>query len=161
MKKVIITIILIIAGLQINQQFETAFKQDIKHPEPKERVYTITVTMYNAVAGQCDSDPFTTADGSKINPERASEQKMVALSRDLLKRFGGDFDYGDLVEIKGTGKKDGIYRVSDTMNKRIKGTMDILETEGTKLYKFENITLKKVCVSSCLFHINKYSSFFL
>lgn len=148
MKKVIITIILIIAGLQINQQFETAFKQDVKHPEPKEKVYTITVTMYNAMVGQCDDSPLITADGSKINPESASEQKLVALSRDLLKRFGGNFDYGDLVEIKGTGKKDGIYRVSDCMAKRIKNTVDILESIGTPLYKFKNITLKK-SISSC------------
>lgn len=150
MKKIITIVILIFGGLQVNHQFEKIYKlESEKCSETKEeKVYKITVTMYNAVTSQCDSDPFTTADGSKINPHKASEQKIVALSRDLLKRFGGDFDYGDLVEIKGTGKKDGIYRVSDCMAKRIKNTVDIFESVGTPLYKFKNIIIKK-STSSC------------
>ena len=106
----------------------------------EEEIYKVTITMYNPTENQCDDSPLITADGSKIDPNKASEQKMVALSRDLLVKF----KYGDLVEIKGAGKKDGIYRVSDTMAKRMKRTVDILETCGTDLYKFKNVTIKKV-----------------
>jgi hypothetical protein len=49
----------------------------------------VTATMYNAVTGQCDSDPLVTAGMYKINPNKASEHKWVALSIDLLKRWGG------------------------------------------------------------------------
>jgi 3D (Asp-Asp-Asp) domain-containing protein len=143
MKKVIITIILIIAGLQINQQFEQAFKQDVKQPEQKVDTYEVTATMYNAVPSQCDSDPFLTAGMFKINPNKASEQKWIAMSRDMIARWGGKFNYGDLVKIEGAGHKDGVYRVVDTMNKRFTNRIDFLETAGTKHYKFNNVKLSK------------------
>ena len=39
---------------------------------------------------------MTTANGMKvINPKKASEHKWVAISRNLLKRWKGKFDYGD------------------------------------------------------------------
>lgn len=105
--------------------------------------HKVTATMYYATIGQCDSDPLITADGSKIDPAHASEQRMIAVSRDLLEIF----NYGDYVEISGTDGQDGIYRVSDTMNKRIKNTIDILETVDSKPYKFENVTIRKICTS--------------
>lgn len=106
--------------------------------------YEVTATMYYPVAGQCDSDPLTTAGMFKIKPYKASEQKWIAMSRDLIARWGGEFQYGDYVEIKGAGHKDGIYRVVDTMNKRFTNRIDFLETTGTKPYKFENVTLAKI-----------------
>lgn len=106
--------------------------------------YEVTATMYYPVAGQCDSDPLLTAGMFKINPEKASEHKWIAMSRDMIARWGGEFNYGDLVEIKGTGSKDGIYKVVDTMNKRFTNRIDFLETAGTKPYKFENVTLTKI-----------------
>lgn len=102
--------------------------------------YEVTATMYYPVAGQCDSDPLMI----KINPENASEHKWIAMSRDMIARWGGEFHYGDLVEIKGTGHKDGIYKVVDTMNKRFTNRIDFLETAGTKPYKFNNVTLTKI-----------------
>lgn len=104
----------------------------------------VTATMYNPVTGQCDDDPLVTAGMFKINPERASEHKWIAVSRDLLKRWGGIFNYGDKVYIKGAGHKDGIYTIVDTMNKRFKNKIDFLETQGTKLYKFDNVLLAKL-----------------
>lgn len=104
----------------------------------------VTATMYYAVASQCDSDPLTTADGSKINPRSASDHKWIAMSRDLIERWGGDFAYGDKVLIEGAGHKDGIYEVHDTMNKRFTNKIDFLESEGTPLYKFENVRVTKI-----------------
>jgi hypothetical protein len=80
----------------------------------------------------------------KINPRKASEHKWIAMSRNLLKRWGGNFDYGDLVMIKNAGKKNGVYKVTDTMNKRYKDRIDILETEGTSFYKFNDIQIAKL-----------------
>lgn len=110
----------------------------------KGNTYEVTATMYYPVASQCDSDPLLTAGMFKINPNNASEQKWIAMSRDMIARWGGEFQYGDYVEIKGAGHKDGIYKVVDTMNKRFTNRIDFLETAGTKPYKFENVTLTKV-----------------
>ena len=101
----------------------------------------VTVTMYNPSPEQTDSTPNQTADGTIINPERASEYRYIALSRDLLRRWGGPFNYGDYVMLKGTDGYDGIYQVRDTMAPKFINRVDILRTEGSKLFKFDNDTL--------------------
>ncbi len=107
-------------------------------------VADVTATMYNAVEGQCDSDPLTTAGMYHIDPKHASDHKWVALSRDLLKRWGGKFDYGDTIRIENAGEKSGTYTVVDTMNPRFTNKIDILETKGTPLYKFDNVRIIKI-----------------
>jgi 3D (Asp-Asp-Asp) domain-containing protein len=104
----------------------------------------VTATMYNAVVSQCDADPLVTAGMYIINPRKASEHKWVALSRDLLSRWGGEYTYGDKIEISGAGDKDGTYTVVDTMNERFTNRIDILETVGTNLYKFEDVVIRKL-----------------
>ena len=103
--------------------------------------FDVTVTMYNPHVGQTDSTPNETADGTVINPNRASEYRYVALSRDLIARWGGPFEYGDYVIIKGTIGYDGIYQVRDTMASKFINRVDILLTEGSKHFRFDNITL--------------------
>ena len=103
--------------------------------------FDVTVTMYNPAVGQTDSTPNETADGTIINPNRASEYRYVALSRDLIARWGGPFEYGDYVIIKGTQGYDGIYQVRDTMASKFINRVDILRTEGSKQFRFENATL--------------------
>ena len=88
----------------------------------------VTVTMYNPSPEQTDSTPNQTADGTIINPERASEYRYIALSRDLLRRWGGPFNYGDYVMLKGTDGYDGIYQVRDTMAPKFINRVDILRT---------------------------------
>lgn len=101
----------------------------------------VTATMYNPVESQCDRDPLVTAGMYRINPRKASQHKWIAVSRNLLKRWGGQFDYGDKVKVKGAGHKDGIYTIVDTMNQRYEDRIDFLETKGTKGYKFENVEI--------------------
>lgn len=118
-----------------------------KKVKPKKRKIVklhVTATMYYPVVNQCDKDPLVTAGMFKINPRKASEHKWIAMSRNLLKRWGGNFDYGDLVMIKNAGKKNGVYKVTDTMNERYKDRIDILETEGTSFYKFNDIQIAKL-----------------
>ena len=103
--------------------------------------FDVTVTMYNPHVGQTDSTPNETADGTVINPNRASEYRYVALSRDLIARWGGPFEYGDYVIIKGTTGYDGIYQVRDTMASKFINRVDILRTEGSKHFRFDNATL--------------------
>ena len=103
--------------------------------------FNVTVTMYNPLVGQTDSTPNQTADGTIINPKKATEYRYVALSRDLIARWGGPFEYGDYVIIKGTIGYDGIYQVRDTMASKFINRVDILRTEGSKHFRFENATL--------------------
>ncbi len=103
--------------------------------------FDVTVTMYNPSVGQTDSTPNELADGTKINPKKASQYRYVALSRDLIARWGGPFEYGDYVVIKGTDGYDGIYQVKDTMAPKFINRVDILRTSGSKQFKFDNVTL--------------------
>ena len=103
--------------------------------------FDVTVTMYNPLAGQTDSTPNELADGTKINPKKASQYRYVALSRDLIARWGGPFEYGDYVMIKGTDGYEGVYQVKDTMAPKFINRVDILRTSGSKHFKFNNVTL--------------------
>ena len=103
----------------------------------------VTVTMYQPVRYQTDSTPNILADGTRIRTQEASNYKFIAVSRNLLKRWGGFLDYGDFVLLKGTDHKDGIYQVRDTMNKRWVNRIDILESINVKPYKFEKAKIIK------------------
>ena len=105
--------------------------------------FEVTVTMYNPTKGQCDSTPNITADGTRINPRKASSYRYIALSRDLLSRWGGPFNYGDYVIIEGTGKDDGVYQVRDTMNPRFTKRVDILKSKGSRKFKYNSVKLYK------------------
>ena len=103
----------------------------------------VTVTMYHPVSRQTDSTPDILADGTRIRVHKASEYRFIAVSRNLLKRWGGWLDYGDFVFLRGTDGKDGVYQVRDSMNKRFVNRIDILESPGTKPYKFASAKIVK------------------
>ena len=106
--------------------------------------FDVTVTTYNPTRSQTDSTPNELADGTTIKPWKATHYRYVALSRDLLSRWGGPFEYGDYVVIEGTdgGKWDGVYQVRDTMNPKWVKRVDILTTNSrfkytdVKMYKY-------------------------
>ena len=104
----------------------------------------VDVTMYQPVYPQTDKTPDITADGTRIRISKASEYKFVALSRNLLKRWGGPFDYGDFILVKGTKNKDGVYQVRDTMNPKWVNVVDILESFDVRPYKYENVHIYKM-----------------
>jgi len=147
MRKIKITLVIIALSIFINELTHNTFKTLIfkrTNTEVKNvNTYEVTATMYYPVSSQCDSDPLVTAGMYKIIPGKASKQKWIAMSRDMIARWGGEFHYGDYVKISGAGHKDGIYRVVDTMNKRFKNRIDFLEDKGTKHYKFNNVKIWK------------------
>ena len=103
----------------------------------------VTVTMYHPVRSQTDSTPNILADGTRIRVHKASEYRFIAVSRNLLTRWGGWLDYGDFILLKGTNGKDGVYQVKDTMNPRWVNRIDILETPGTKPYRFDSAQIMR------------------
>ena len=116
----------------------------------------VDVTMYRPNVRETDSTPNITADGTRIRISKASDYKYVALSRNLLKRWGGPFDYGDFILIKGTtdGHKDGVYNVRDTMNPKYVNYVDILESKHVKPYKYTDVHLYKMNWPTNLVSIN-------
>jgi len=120
--------------------------EKLKHrlSEYEEYGILVDVTMYQPVYPQTDKTPDITADGTRIRIHKASEYKFVALSRNLLKRWGGPFDYGDFILIKNAGHKDGVYQVRDTMNPKWVNVVDILESENVRPYKFTDAHIFKL-----------------
>ena len=98
----------------------------------------VTITTYNAVRSQCDRSPLITADGTKIdnNKLKSGEQKIVAISRDLLHAI----PLGSVIDIEGYGR----YEVRDTMNSRFKHRIDILQHSSKKNFKKDKIKIKLV-----------------
>jgi hypothetical protein len=83
-------------------------------------------TTYWCNESECDSNPFSTADGSIIDP--LNPKRWVALSRDLLHRWGGEFHYGDTIEIysKEHPNLDGLWVVHDCMSSKYEMSIDFL-----------------------------------
>lgn len=108
--------------------------------------YTVTATAYEAVAAQTDNEPFVTADNSFIKPHYGSHKRWMALSRDLLRQWGGKFDYGDKVRVTGMPNNlDGVYTVHDTMNRRHRHCMDVLVHPSEKLDVFcKGVKIRKL-----------------
>ena len=135
------------------EQIETLKDENLQLKEKAESKLEgldVTVTMYHPIRHQTDSTPDILADGTQIKIHQASEYKYIAVSRNLLKRWGGWLDYGDFIVLTGTDGKDGVYQVKDTMNKRFVNRIDILESPGVKPYKFENAKILKTDLSADL-----------
>ena len=130
-------------NIQIQSLVDKNKRLQEKLNDYKTKETNVTVTMYQPVRYQTDSTPNILADGTRIKTEEASNYKFIAVSRNLLKRWGGWLDYGDFVLLKGTDGKDGVYQVRDTMNKRWVNRVDILESVDAKPYKFTDATLHK------------------
>jgi hypothetical protein len=88
-----------------------------------------TLTIYHPVAGQCDATPLITASNARIDIEKLRRQEIrwMALSRNLLKKWNGEFHYGDTVMLSaGDPEIDGLWVINDNMNKRFKDRGDLL-----------------------------------
>ena len=131
-----------------NKQLQSVVRDNIELKQKLDKYETegmnVTVTMYEPVRYQTDSTPNILADGTRIRVHKASEYRFIAVSRNLLKRHGGFLDYGDFILLKGTNqKKDGVYQVRDTMNKRFVNRIDILESPGVRPYMFQEAQIVK------------------
>ena len=92
----------------------------------------VTVTTYTISVGQTDSTPLTTASGYTLDSINPKKQKVIAISRDLKRKY----KFGQKVRVKGAGKLDGVYTVRDLMASRWRKKIDILinpEDAGTKI----------------------------
>ena len=132
---VILSFVLFIIPLEIDMM-EKKIEMEIKGIEPD----IVTVTTYSPTVEQTDSTPLITASGFKINPTNPKKQRIVAVSRDLKRKY----KFGKKIRITGIGKLSGTYTVRDVMNKRYRNRVDILIGEDDKQISFKNAKLYAV-----------------
>ncbi|WP_076667768.1 hypothetical protein [Pontibacter indicus] len=118
-----------------------------KYPDypPYPETFTVTATVYYPEKNQTDRNPLITADGSRINPKNPKQHRWIALSRDMLARWGGDIQYGDTVWLRGVSDDlDGQYIVRDTMNRRFTNRVDILVGRKDNIYgRWDNVKIAR------------------
>ena len=105
----------------------------------KAQVTHVTLTYYQPVKEQCNSEPLVTADGSKINLHHLKQGKIkwCAISRDLLWLFPKNRPKRIYID------RFGIYQVRDIMNKRWNHRVDILiHPKDSKRIKLEKVKIK-------------------
>ena len=100
----------------------------------------VTITTYTPSVEECDSTPLITASGFKINERNPKRHRIVAVSRDLKRKY----KFGTKLRIKGAGKYDGTYTVRDVMNKRFRKRIDILVGKRDKQTKVKKVKVYKI-----------------
>lgn len=122
--------VLIIIAILLSFLSEAQSKNIITH---------VTLTYYQPVKEQCNSQPLITADGSKINLHHLKQGKIkwCAISRDLLWLFPKNKP--KRIYIEGFG----IFQVRDIMNKRWNHRVDILiHPKDSRRIKLEKVKIK-------------------
>ena len=132
---IILSFILFILPMEIDMM-EKKIEMEIKDVIPD----IVAVTTYSPSIEQTDSTPLITASGFKINPANPKRHRIIAVSRDLKKKY----KFGKKVRITGIGKLSGTYTIRDVMNKRYKKRVDILIGENDKQISFKNAKLYAV-----------------
>ena len=118
------------------EKSERIIMEKIKTLEP----ISVTLTTYTTSAKETDSTPNITASGFKIDTLNPMKHRIIAVSRDLKKKW----KFGTKVRITGAGKYNGTYYVRDVMNKRYKKRIDILIGKTHKQIKLEDIKIYKI-----------------
>ena len=114
----------------------------IFHTETKTMVNVdvVTLTTYSPSTGETDSTPNITASGFKIDTINPRKHRIIAISRDLKKKW----KFNQKVRIRKAGKYNGDYTVKDVMNKRYKNRIDILIGKDDKHVKLENVQITAI-----------------
>jgi 3D (Asp-Asp-Asp) domain-containing protein len=100
----------------------------------------VTLTTYTASENETDSTPNITASGFKIDTNNPKKHRIIAVSRDLKKKY----KFGQKIRITGAGKYNGTYRVHDVMNKRYRNRIDILIGHNDKQTKLKKVKIYKL-----------------
>jgi 3D (Asp-Asp-Asp) domain-containing protein len=100
----------------------------------------VTLTTYSVTESQTDSTPLITASGFKLNATNPKRHRIIAVSRDLKRKY----KFGQKVRIEGAGKYNGIYTIRDLMHHRWKNKIDILINPSDKHTKLRRIKMFRV-----------------
>ena len=126
LKIVLICILLSLIPVQFKADIaDLVVFENILKKEQKPRIVTVTTYTVNRKK--------YTASGFEVTPDNPAAERIIAISRDLKKRF----EYGERVLVTGIGVYCGVYIIRDLMGKKWKNRIDILidpEDEHTKLF---------------------------
>ena len=100
----------------------------------------VTLTTYVPNQKETDSSPHITASGFKIDTSNPKKHRIIAISRDLKRKWG----FNKKVRIRKAGKYNGVYVIKDLMNKRFKKSVDILVSEDDKPIKLKNVQISLI-----------------
>ena len=100
----------------------------------------VTVTTYSVTEAETDSTPLITASGFKLNATNPKRHRIIAVSRDLKRKY----KFGQKVRIEGAGKYNGIYTIRDLMHHRWKNKIDILINPSDKHTKLRRIKMYRI-----------------
>ena len=100
----------------------------------------VTVTTYTTSESETDSTPLLTASGFKINGSNPFRHRIIAVSRDLKRKY----KFGQKVRIRGAGRYDGTYVVRDVMHSRWRKKIDILINPDQKQTKLKRVKMYKI-----------------
>jgi 3D (Asp-Asp-Asp) domain-containing protein len=146
MKRVILlflTITMFIPHNMINSKMSEEEVADIIIEKKKIPYDVVTVTTYTVSKGETDSTPLITASGYKLDSLNPKKQKVIAISRDLKRKY----KFGQKVRVKGAGKLDGVYTVRDLMASRWRKKIDILinpDEDGTKIRRVKLYNINQI-----------------
>jgi 3D (Asp-Asp-Asp) domain-containing protein len=101
---------------------------------------TVTLTTYTTAIAQTDSTPLITASGFKLDSINPKRHRVIAISRDLKKRY----KFGQRVKIENAGRYNGVYVIRDLMHPRWKNKIDILINPDDNHTKLKGVKLSKV-----------------
>jgi len=114
----------------VNVRVEVASTEPATVPEKADNVYSVSMTGYNAVPEQTDSDPYTTASGAYSDPDI-----VVARSVDLA----DELPFGTVIRfvlpegdskppcgLSSVGHLLGLRVVADSMHPRKRNQVDVL-----------------------------------
>jgi 3D (Asp-Asp-Asp) domain-containing protein len=104
-------------------------------PPVVDKIEVVTLTTYSPSEGETDSTPNITASGFKIDVSNPKKHKIIAVSRDLKRKW----KFNQKVRIRKAGKYNGVYTVKDVMNKRHKKRIDILVGLKEKPIKLKGV----------------------
>lgn len=113
------------------------FPKEITEESVVEPYEVVTLTTYKSIGSETDDSPRITASGFKISKKNPKRHRIIAVSRDLKKKY----PFGTKLKIKNAGKFDGEYVVEDVMNKRYKKRIDILINPKDKQTTMKGVKL--------------------
>ena len=136
----LLTILLV--GATMIQPIKIKHKKHHKthHVVNKNNIDIVTVTTYKVNEFKNDPNGDITASGMKLTEDNPRQHKLIAISRDLKKKY----KFGQSVRIVGAGIYDGKYIVKDLMNKKWKKRIDILINPEDRQMKYKKVKIFKI-----------------
>lgn len=86
----------------------------------------VTVTSYNPHVSQTDDGPCVGASSRNLCRAAREGDRVIALSRDLLARWGGPYRWHDKVKLTSDVPQcNGVFSVEDTLHRRFTNRADL------------------------------------